>query len=363
MYIKVLMLVPNLDVSNGVATFAMNYYRRIDHNRIRMDFACFKESNSPYNNEILENGDSVFVLPPAKALFHHIKKCREIVSEGRYDIIHNNSLLVTIPLMKVAVEEIPIRILHSHNSRFGETRIKEIRNRLFFGSLIKTANHYAACSGSAGRLFFEEKPFDIIPNVIDVSRFEYDEEKRANVRERENCVSNRVITAVGRLAHQKNPFFAFEVIEKVIEIRKDAVFWWIGDGELLEQAKEYIHRKHLDDNIKLFGSREDVSDLFQAADVFFLPSKFEGLGIACIEAQASGLPCIVSSEFPEEVDVTGNVTFMSLSESKDLWAKMFLSMLDNKRCNLSEKVNNSIYSCTKSGHVLEDYYNMLLGMD
>ena len=360
MHAKVLMVVPDLNVSDGVATFAMNYYRRIDHNRIKMDFACYKESNSLYNDEILENGDQIFVLPSLRRPLRHIEKCREIVNKGKYDIIHDNSLLVTIPLMRAAVKKVPVRILHSHNSKFGETRRKEIRNKLFFGMLIKTANQYAACSEPAGKLFFGEKPFSIIPNVIDTAKFMYDDQIRKDVRRREGCVNNCVIGAVGRMAHQKNLFFAFEVIERVIQYREDVVFWWVGDGELFKPAEEYIRAKHLEKYIRLFGNRTDVSELYQAMDVFFLPSKFEGFGIVCIEAQAAGLPCIVSSEFPEEVNVIGNVVFMPLSEDADLWAESVLKMIDRQRQDCSNMIDDSIFSCEKSGHVLEEFYNRLL---
>ena len=360
--IKVLMVVPNLRVSNGVASFVMSYYRKIDHQLIDMDFVCYRNIESPYVAEIEKNNDKVYFLPRIKSFRQHMKKCREIIKNGNYDIIHDNSLILTYPLMRMAKSHIQVRILHSHNTKLGETPKKELRNKMCFPLLLKTCNAFAACSSIAGSAVFGKREFTVIPNVIISSKFAFSESCRKKKRDELTCDDKIVIGAVGRLAYQKNPYFAIDVIEKALLIRDDIVFWWIGSGQLDQQVKDYVKRKNLDKKVTFFGSRNDVAELYQAMDVFFLPSIFEGFGLACLEAQAAGLPCVISTEFPQEVNVSGFVSQVSLDSSIDVWAKEILRMSGVKvdRNKAVDIVSESDFSDSVSGHKLSEFYFQLL---
>ena len=356
--IKVLMVVPNLRVSNGVASFVISYYRKIDHNKVNMDFVCYRNIESPYVQEIEKNGDRVFFLPSIKKYRAHVRYCKKIVEQGKYDIIHDNSLLITYPILKAAKKRIGVRILHSHNSKLGDTKFKALRNRLLRGLLLRNCNCFAACSSIAGNALFRSSSFDIIPNVIEPSSFDYDDGIRNRKRLEEGCFNKTIIGTVGRLAYQKNPFFAIDVIEKVLSLRDDVEYWWIGSGGLDNEVQQYVEDKKLTERIKLLGSRTDVPDLYQAMDLFFLPSKFEGFGLACLEAQTSGLFCIVSTEFPKEIDVTGCVQQISLGDSLDIWASSVLRALEKRidRRKGFTAVNSSVYSTGSSGNKLVEYY-------
>ena len=128
--IRVLMLLPNLRVSNGVTSYAMNYFNRINHNSVHMDFAIYKKKESPYEDEILSSGSKIFLLPPVKNLPAHVKACIDILKNEHYDIIHDNSMLVTYPIMRIAKKYVPVRILHSHNSKLGETAMQKKRSEM-----------------------------------------------------------------------------------------------------------------------------------------------------------------------------------------------------------------------------------------
>lgn len=130
--IKVLMLLPNLRVSNGVASFAMNYFRNLNHDEVQMDFAIYSDVQTPYYEEIRKQGRRIYVLPSIKRIDLHIKCCLDILNQGQYDVIHDNTLIITLPMMWCAMlKRVPVRILHSHNSKLGETKKKEIRNKAF----------------------------------------------------------------------------------------------------------------------------------------------------------------------------------------------------------------------------------------
>ena len=147
--------------------------------------------------------------------------------------------------------------------------------------------------------------------------------------------------------------------------RNDIVYWWIGSGPLDASIKQYIEKANLMDKIKLFGSRDDITELFQAMDAFFLPSLFEGFGLACLEAQAAGLPCIVSCAFPSEVNITGNVQFISLDQTVDTWTEAVISSLDKKvdKGAANRICDESGYSIRNSGQLLTNYFYDCLNME
>ena len=361
---RVLFILPSLSLSNGVASFAMNYFRNIDRDRVHIDFAILFDRTPSYADEIKSLGSKIFVLPSVKHITKHFEACRRILHEGNYDIIHDNSLIRTIPMMITAKsEKIPIRILHSHSSKMGETPWKTFRNGLFL-PLLKAQMTYAfTCSELAGRAMFGNKPFTLVPNVIDADRFRFDQHVRERVRAELDCTDKYIIGSVGRLAPPKNPFFAMDVFKAVHELMPDAEYWWIGTGNLDAEVKAYADKLGLHECVRFLGNRNDVNELYQAMDVFFMPSNFEGFPIACIEAEASGLNCIVSSEITKEINVTEQVQFVSLQCDIGIWAKKIMDAkkTETDRDNCYKQINNSLFSCNSSGDYLTRIYSAIAG--
>lgn len=201
--LKVLMVVPNLRVANGVASFAMNYYRSIDHTRIKMDFISYKKVDTPYIDEIERNGDSVIYVTSVKYIFRHYRECKKIIRVGQYDVIHDNSLLITFPLMLAGIRDVKYRILHSHSTKLGEDKKRELRNRMLLPLLITVSNRFAACSTEAGKKMFGNRRFEIIPDVIDVDKFQFNMAMRIQTRKKEQCQNKYVIATIGRLTYAK----------------------------------------------------------------------------------------------------------------------------------------------------------------
>ncbi len=362
--LRVLMLVPNLRVSTGVASFALNYFRRIDHSVIHMDFALYWDVPSPYAAEVEAAGAKVYILPPVSRTKEHLTACRRILREGRYDIVHDNSLLITYPMMLCAKECVPVRILHSHSIRLGENAWKAARNRLFLPMLLRTATDFAACSGPAGKSMFMARPFSLIPNVVDTEKFRFQPSRRAEVRDRMAATGKYVIGSVGRTAEPKNPFFAMDVFLRAARRAPDAEYWWVGSGPLDARLRAYVNKLGLGGRVRLLGSREDVQDLYQAMDCLFIPSKFEGAPYACIEAQTAGLPCIASGAVPEEAFCTDLAEAVSLSEGPDAWAEKLLSKRDLgiDRSSYARQMREGPFSDRRAGQLLCDVYRKMWGV-
>lgn len=361
--IKVLMLVSNLRAANGVASFAINYYKNLDHSKVQMDFALYSDRESTYYSLIEDCGGKIFVLPSIKKMPEHIKACNEILSDGRYDIIHDNTLHISIPMMWCAKQAgVRVRILHSHNSKMGETPAKAFRNRFFLPVLRSLATNYAACSQLAGRAMFEDQEFTVIPNVIQTEKYRFDPTMRKSVRQKMNATDKFVVGTVGRLAEQKNPFFAMAVFECLQKQVPNAEYWWVGSGPLEKSVQDYVNQKGLSENVRLLGSRDDVTDLYQGMDVFFLPSLFEGLPVTGVEAQAMGLPMVVSDAVTKEMVYTDLVYYVSLKSAKEIWAEHLIKVAEKKqnRINYVDNLRKSTFSDIGCGNRLEEIYRSFL---
>ena len=361
--IKVLMLVPNLFVANGVASFVMNYLRNLDHDEVQVDIASYKEGDSVYYAEVEAAGGKMFFLPGIKNLPEHVKVCNKILSDGRYDIIHDNTLHISIPMMWCAKKAgVPVRILHSHSSKLGETRKKELRNKAFRPILRSLATDYLACSKMAGQMMFGNRKFTVLPNVIRTEKYRYDSAARENVRRKMNTQDRFVIGSVGRLATEKNPFFAMDVFECLQKQVPNAEYWWVGSGPLEKSVQDYVNQKGLSENVRLLGSRNDVTDLYQGMDVFFLPSLFEGLPVTGVEAQAMGLPIVVSDTVTKEMVYTDLVDYVSLKSTKEIWAEHLIKVAEKKqnRSNYVDNLRKSVFSDIGCGNRLEGLYRRFL---
>lgn len=357
--VRVLMVIHNIRVANGVSSFVMNYYRRIDHTKIKMDFVMYERPRNAYLNEIESIGGKVYVLPPIKNIYAHLRECNKILKNEKYDVIHDNTLLISLPLMICALcKKVPVRILHSHSSKLGKTLLREKRNQLFLPLLRRTVNYYVACSELAGKAMFKNRKYTIVSNVINVQKCFFDLERRLTVRSNMQIDGKCIIGTVARIGEEKNPFFAVDVFAKVVEKYPNTEYWWIGSGNLDDKLAMYIKRRGLSDRIKLLGAREDVIDLYHAIDVFFLPSLFEGLGIAAVEAQAFGLPCVISDSAPKELVYTDLVKFISLSDDIDMWADYIISRckMNSERRSYSYELMQSEFSDVTAGEKLFDFY-------
>ena len=203
-----------------------------------------------------------------------------------------------------------------------------------------------------------------IPNVIQDEKFSYSESRRTEIRKKMGAEDKIIIGTVGRLSPAKNPLFALKVIKEVIrKTDNDNIeYWWIGSGPLEDEFDHTAGCLGLTEKVRALGSREDVGDIYQAMDVLFMPSRFEGLGIAAIEAQAMGLKGVVSDNVPRMADYTGLISFLSLRASTDEWADAIIESIGGTgdRRSYSDALKNSAFSEKNAGERLALQYRQML---
>ena len=248
---------------------------------------------------------------------------RSYIKEGNFDIVHihgNNGLAFFFA--HLAVKAGAKSIVHSHNSSFGpgNTVLKELTTKAMRSLYMKDCSALLACSRAAGDFLFDGAPYEIAKNGIDVDRFEFDPETRKSKRaELEIPDSSLVCGFAASLIEAKNPLFALDIFRVVKAQRPDAVFLVCGDGDQFELLKEAAN--DLSASCVFVGRVSDIEDYYSVMDVLFAPSKYEGLPINLIEAQASGLPVVMSDSITEEVVIASALCRRrSLLSSAGIWA-------------------------------------------
>jgi len=321
--IRVLQCVNNMHRA-GLETMLMNYYRSIDRTRIQFDFLTHRPYRSDYDDEIESLGGRLYYAPRLypqnyPAYFSYMK--RFFAEHPEYRIVHSHiDTMSYLPLLAAKRAGVPVRIAHSHNTSID--RDLKYPLKLFFKSRLHTVlTHRFSCGEDAGRFLFGDKEFTVIPNAVDASAFAFDEGVRAKKREELHIDGDLVVGHIGRMSYQKNHRFLLETFKCLLGQKSNALLLLIGTGEYEEELKTLVNDMGIADRVRFLGSRPDVAELYQAMDLFVLPSRFEGIPVVGVEAQFAGLPCLFSDAVPREVAFTDGCDFISLDEGAQTWAK------------------------------------------
>ena len=300
----------------GLETMLMNYYRNIDREKIQFDFLTHRPQRSDYDDEIESLGGKIYYAPRLYPQNYpkYFKWMKQFFSEHpEYKIIHSHiDAMSYLPLKAAKKANIPVRIAHSHNTAIDRD-FKYLLKTYFRFKLPKVANYYCACGKEAGEFLFPGKEYMYVPNAIEIDRFLFNENVRMKKRRELGIKDEIVIGHIGRMSYQKNHKYLIDVFAEILKKRNDSILLLIGVGEKLDDIKKYVEKLGLSEQVRFLGNRADVDELYQAMDVFVMPSLFEGLPVVGVEAQFSGLSCIFSDQVPEEVNFTNKAMFISLN--------------------------------------------------
>lgn len=346
----------------GLETMLMNYYRNIDRDKIQFDFLTHRPDRSDYDDEIESLGGKVYYAPRLYPQNYHayFKYMKQFFAEHpEYQIVHSHiDSMSYLPLLAAKKAGVPIRIAHSHNTSIDKD-FKYILKQYYRYRITSVANHYCACGKEAGEFLFrgKAKNVKVIPNAIETDKFIYNEEMRKLKRKELQVGDSFVIGHVGRLSYQKNHKFLIEIFQEICKKNDNAILLLIGVGEKEQEIRNQVHELGLDNKVKFLGNRSDVNELYQAMDVFTMPSFFEGIPVTGVEAQFAELPCIFSDKVPNEVSFTDKCKFIGLDKSAKEWADVILSINIKDRMNNQNVVSNSWYNIQNAKSILAEYYN------
>ena len=328
-------------LGGGVESVVMNYYRHLDHDKIQFDFICDDDStNIPYD-EIEKLGGKVILIPPYQKVFKYQKELRRVLRDGKYKIVHSHiNTLSVFPLYAAKKVGVPVRIAHSHSTTNKKEWKKNLLKQVLRPFSKKYATNYMCCSELAGRWLFGDKTYDegkvyLLNNAIDLDKFKYDKKIRDKKRKELGIKEDTIVIGhIGRFVAQKNHTFLIDIFNQFHKKEKNSILLLAGQGPLQEEIKNKVRELGLDDSVRFLGQRNDANELYQAFDVFLLPSLYEGLPVVGVEAQASGLLCFFSDDMTKETKVLDSTVFMSLSNTAEEWTgEIFTNLQDYKRIN------------------------------
>lgn len=350
----------------GVETAIMNIYRNIDHSQYHFDFLLRVPRNA--NNdalicEIEKTGGRIYET--AQFPRHMIRNAIEVehfLEEhlGEYEAvhIHANSFLYITPLLLAKRCGIPVRVVHSHSTGTLNKiyRATHYINRQLFAHC---ANRRIACSDAAGQWMFGNYSSETIRNCIDLNCFRYNETVRMELRKKLKLEGRTIIGHAGNFAPAKNCGLVLSVFEKYTELDSSALLVFAGTGTLQGEIEKEVRQRKLTDKVIFLGFRTDMHDVYQLFDLFFMPSLYEGLPYALVEAQAAGLPCLISDAITEDSIATENVARCGLSDPPEVWAQKMERMLQSfQRKDTYEVMKNKGWDISTEVQELEKIYQI-----
>lgn len=355
-------------VGGGVESVVMNYYRHIDRTKIQFDFICDDDStNIPYE-EIEKLGGKVILIPPYQKVFKYHNKLKKILKEGHYKIVHSHiNTLSVFSLFAAKCADVPVRIAHSHSTTNKKEKKKNLLKQVLrpFSKLFAT--DYMCCSELAGRWLFGNKEYDkgnvyLLNNAIDLDKFKYNKDIRKKMRKSLNISDyTLVIGHVGRFVEQKNHRFLIDIFNEIYKKNNNSLLLLAGQGPLIDEIKNKVKSLKLEKNVKFLGQRNDIDKLYQAFDVFLLPSLYEGLPVVGVEAQASGNLCYLSNDMTKETKVLDSTVFMSLNSTAEEWADTILKDARKyKKYDTKEEVSKYGFNIEKEAEKLFCFYDKLV---
>lgn len=347
--IKVLHFFGKMDIG-GAETFVMNLYRQIDRNKVQFEFAVTSPEKGHFDDEIKELGGKIHILPhPKQELRKYIQRLKLLLATNVYDVIHSHVHYFSGINLSIGKKcGVKIRISHSHTYNNNDFSFKRFLYEYLMKSLIKlNATHLLACSREAAKELFDNKRVEIINNGIDLERFTRTKYSKEEYRKALNIPEKSfVIGHIGGFRPEKNHSKLIDIFLDVLKEESNAHLVMVGDGEKRIDIEKLVDDYKIRDKVHFLGIRKDTEDILRSFDIFVFPSLYEGLGIAVIEAQVSGLYCVVSDTLPKAVDITGNVSYIALDAEKE-WVDAILNNYYNKKSINTELIEYDIRNVCK----------------
>ncbi|MGG2937776.1 glycosyltransferase family 1 protein [Bacillus pacificus] len=349
----------------GAETLLMSIYRKIDRDRVQFDFVSHRSEECDFDGEIKEMGGKIFHISSLgqKGPWKYIKQLVKIMSQDQYVAVHvHTDYQGGVVALAAKIAGIKKRICHSHsNNWLMGSGVKAKVTLQVLKLIIKyAATDYCACSTEAATFLFGNRAVKknrvyLLKNGIDVDQFSDWNMEAAYHLKRELQIpdKSKIIGHIGNFSESKNHFFILRILERLLQKDKNFVAVLVGDGPLRNAIELKAREMGIANHIWFLGVRSDIPRILQIFDVLLFPSLFEGFGIVTLEAQCSGVSCVVSDNVPQEVDMGANlVTFIHLEEELNVWleeiCKSLLkekpekSLIANHISNLGYDINSNI---------------------
>lgn len=360
--LRVLHVIGKMDRA-GAESLIMNIYKSIDRTTVQFDFLVFTSEKGDYDQEILDLGGRIYRMPRFRG-YNYPDLCRRFETffkDHPYKVVHGHMGSLAPAYLLAARKNGAFTIAHSHATN-STNPLNHFVYWMFSHRVTKIADYFMACSIQAGKDRYGERivnqpNFRVLKNCIDVETFRYSKERHEALKRKFGLEEQLVLGHVGRFTEAKNHRFLIDIAEKICDGDERVIFLLVGRGELETDIREYVHRKGLDSNVRFMGVRNDIPDMMNLFDAFVFTSVFEGLGNVCIEAQAAGLPCFVSSAIQDEAIITEAIWRYPLEWPAERWAEKIVDGLHKyRRKDRSSEVAAAGYDVKNIAGELQTFY-------
>lgn len=365
--IRILQMIGSLSVG-GSQSVILNIYRNIDRDKVQFDFVLDHPENNILVPEVTALGASIYTVPAFNGsnLLMVIRAWGKIFKEHpEYKILHSHVRSYAFIYLLIAKKYGIKTIIHSHSTSNGQGITAIVKNILQL-PLRFVADYFIGCSFAAGKWLFGSRivhsdRFHILQNAIKVSDYAFDKDVRERYREELGVGDNITFIHIGRLTEPKNHMFLLKIFSEWLE--KNAGYLVIvGDGGLRTQIQKEIERLKIADNVIMLGNRNDIAQLLQAADCLLFPSLYEGLPVTVVEAQAAGIPSLISDVITDEVCLSDLVIKCPIDSGTRPWLDA-IEKIDYTRINVSNKIIDAGFDIAASVTWLTDLYRRLSNSD
>lgn len=355
--------------NGGIESFITNAINAVGVEDFDFSIFCTHDAPSVFDDNLCQLKVPRFVVfkgwKPGlgRRFLESAREWGRLLASDRYDVVHINTMN-GMGFVYAAIAKrynVPVRIVHSHNAHFGQglrlvKNIAHFMGRQLWGGC---ANRCLACSTEAGEYLFGERPFEVLRNAINIDRFRFSLPARERIRRELGVIDNEVLVGnIGRLSEAKNPVFQLEVFAEFQRNNSCARYLMVGSGELESEVDEAIRRLDIGELVLRKASTPQPEKYLWALDAFLMPSSFEGLAMACVEAQCAGLPLLVSEDVSQEIELTDLVCRCSLKEDLSVWTAKLTGLLatSGDRCSYADEVARAGYSLRDMNSNLRQVY-------
>lgn len=361
--------------AGGAESLIINLFEKMDKNRFDVDFLVYENKTYFYNDKVKKLGGNVIALSKKESRFLPIRLFKRwmnlyiLLKDGQYNVFHCNCdfSLKFVELFIAKKAGIKKRVCHSHNSALDTTTLKGkisyVVHMVCRPLLVYFATDLIACSEEAADWLFGQNSKKrhgaiVINNGIDAAYYEFDKGTRDTYRFKMGVKNEILLGNIGRFTPIKNQRYLIDIIKsaKKRDLTVKAVL--IGDGELLDEVKAYARESDVEDRVIFTGATKNVRDYLMAMDCFVMPSLYEGLPVSGIEAQAAGLPCVMSDTITNKLDVTGNIKFLPLTDSANKWLEAIIVFLASfSRKSEKKAIRTAGYDIDAIARIIEELYS------
>lgn len=365
--IRILHLPGTLSLNNGRMHVIMNVYRKIDRSRFQFDFLATDMEEKSFADEIHELGGKIYTIPKAQKnnFFQLLKALRNVLKSNAYPIVHYHAtsqwVAVLFGLKRYNVEQL---IIHSHATVYSDSFIKSIRNFVLSLPMFLSGTKFIAATYEAGQNIFLNKKFEVIPNSIDTERFNYNETARNTIRNQLGLAETDILLGnVGRYSKQKNQLFLINIFYNILKQphRSNWFLLLVGQGSLKRKLIERATNLGIIDRIIFLTTQANIEHYYFAMDIFCFPSTYEGFGMVALEAQATGLPVVLSDVIPDAVKLRNSFE-LSLKSSDIDWSNLIISVSEIKHINRQEGVSLIKVAHMDSNSMVHQWENLYSAM-